>query len=93
MEITMSAYDELIDFIARGSTSREVAEFKPSPQAQARVSELLSREKLSELSPAEKAELDHYVSLEHILRMAKARAHLLLGQQFAVSSAGASDRD
>ena len=31
------------------------------------------------LPPEEKAELDHFVELEHILRMAKAKARLILG--------------
>jgi len=34
----------------------------------------LAREKEGELSPAEKSELDHYMQLEHLMRLAKARA-------------------
>jgi hypothetical protein len=35
----------------------------------------LAREKEGNLSPNEKSELDHYLQLEHLKRLAKARAH------------------
>jgi len=72
------SYIEMIDFIAAGSTSKDVAQFRPSPEAQKRVAELIYREKESCLATEEKSELDYYLQLEHILRMAKARARLIL---------------
>jgi hypothetical protein len=72
------AYIEIIDFIAAGSTPQEVARFRPSPDAQKRVAELVDREKQSGLLTEEKSELIYYIQLEHILRMAKARARLIL---------------
>jgi hypothetical protein len=71
-------YLELIDFIAAGSASEAVAAFHPSPEAHARVAELVEREKKSQLAPEEASELAHFLELEHILRMAKARARLIL---------------
>lgn len=73
-------YDEIIDFIAAGASPAEVVAFKPSEQMQARVSDLLDREKGEGLSPEEKAELDHYLILEHIMRLAKAKARKYLSQ-------------
>jgi hypothetical protein len=67
-------YEEIIDFIAGGSSPDEVAHFRPSPEARDRVTDLLLREKNSSLSTDESAELDHYLQLEHIMRLAKARA-------------------
>jgi hypothetical protein len=74
-------YLELVDFVAAGSTPEEVAEFHPSLKAQARVAELVEREKLSQLTPEEDAELGHFLELEHILRMAKSRARLILSDR------------
>ena len=71
-------YLELVDFVAAGSTPEQVANFRASPEAQARVAELVEREKESRLTPEEAAELAHFLELEHILRMAKARARLIL---------------
>jgi hypothetical protein len=78
MSLASPAYFEIIDFIAAGTTPEAVVRFRPSPEAQERVAELIEREKESGLSPEEKAELEHFVELEHILRMAKARAHQIL---------------
>jgi hypothetical protein len=74
------AYEEVIDFIAAGSSPDRVAAFRPSEASRRRVAELLEREKNSGLDPEERSELDHYVQLEHLMRLAKARArqHLLI---------------
>ena len=69
-------YEELVDFIAGGSTVREVARFTPSKKTRERVWELLTRAKGGVLSPAEQTDLDHYMHLEHIMRLAKAKARL-----------------
>lgn len=71
---TIKACEEVVDFIAAGTTPQNVIAFRPSEAAQERVEDLLAREKEGELSPAEKSELDHYLQLEHLVRMAKARA-------------------
>jgi hypothetical protein len=78
MSAASPVYLEIIDFIAAGTTPEAVTHFQPSAEAQRRVSELIEREKEQPLSPDEKAELDHFMELEHILRMAKARAHQIL---------------
>lgn len=70
----IKAYEEVIDFIAAGTTPQNVIAFRPSAAAQERVADLLSREKEGQLSAEEKSELDHYLQLEHLMRLAKARA-------------------
>jgi hypothetical protein len=80
MSVTSPAYLEIIDFIAAGTTPEAVAQFHPSPEAQRRVAELIEREKEASLSPEEKAELNHFIELEHILRMAKASARQILSR-------------
>jgi hypothetical protein len=77
MEIA-KAYEEIINFIAAGPSTESVAAFKASPEAKARVVELIDREKSVGLTPEEQAELDSYEELEHIMILAKARAHQLL---------------
>jgi hypothetical protein len=70
----MVAYDEIIDFIATGTSPEKVIAFRPSKKAQARVSLLLFKEKNATLTSDEKAELDNCIAIEHLMRMAKARA-------------------
>ena len=71
------AYEEVIDFIA-ASSPRAVADFRPSEEARARVAGLIGREKGDGLSAEETSELEHYLQLEHLMRLAKARARLHL---------------
>ena len=77
-EAAIPSYLEIIDFIASGTTPQAVADYRPSPEAQHRVAELIAREKESGLSAEEKSELDHFMDLEHIPRVAKARARQIL---------------
>ena len=72
------AYKETIDFSAGRNTPEAVVAFKPSETAQARVSDLLARERSEGLSVEEKSELDHCEQLEHSMRLAKARARQFL---------------
>ncbi len=72
----IKAFDEIIEFIAAGSTSAEVIEFRPSAEAKERVHSLIRKEKDTGLLPEEQSELDDYMKLEHLMRMAKARAKL-----------------
>ena len=81
MNATEPVYMELVDFVARGSTAEEVANFRPSPEAQKRVAELLERQRESELTAEETAELDGFVQFEHILGLAKAKAQLILASR------------
>jgi hypothetical protein len=72
------AHEEIIDFILAGKTPEQVAAFQASEAVKARVGDLIWREKNESLSPAETAELDSYMQLEHLMRLAKARARQLL---------------
>lgn len=76
----MRASDEIVDFIAAGSTSDAVARFEPSQQTKDYVSELIHKEKTGELNPEESSELDHFMKLEHLMRLGKARARSLCSQ-------------
>lgn len=78
---TVKAYQEVIDFIAAGTTPQNVIAFRPSHESQERVSDLLAREKNEGLTPEERSELDHYLQIEHLMRLAKARAHDFLGNE------------
>ncbi len=69
------AYEEIINFLAAGITSQSLVEFQVSETVKERVSDLIFREKTDGISSEEKSELDNYLILEHLLRLAKARAY------------------
>ncbi len=68
------AYEEVVDFIAAGTTPSSVIAFQPSEEVKERVALLIHKEKTIGLLGDEKAELEHYMQLEHLMRLAKARA-------------------
>lgn len=74
------AYDEIVDFIAAGATSDSVARFEPSQQTKDYVADLIHKEKTIGLTLDETSELDHFMKLEHLMRLAKARARTLCSQ-------------
>lgn len=75
------AYDEIVDFIAGGSTQAEVMSFQPSEETRAKVWDLLERAKTGSLLEEEREDLNHFLELEHIMRLAKARARVLSSSQ------------
>lgn len=78
----MRAYEEIIEFIASGTSPGKVIAFRPSEEAKSRVADLIHREKTVGLQPDEAAELGYYLQLEHLMRLAKARAvHHLANDQ------------
>ncbi|HBY81435.1 MAG TPA: hypothetical protein DEG47_31595, partial [Cyanobacteria bacterium UBA11148] len=63
------------NFLAAGITSQSLIEFQVSETVKEKVADLIFREKNEGISLDEKSELDHYLILEHLLRLAKARAY------------------
>jgi hypothetical protein len=72
------AYEEFVEFLARGTTPQGVIDFRPSDQTKARVADLIHRQKSTSLSAEETAELNQYLQIEHLMRLAKARARQFL---------------
>jgi hypothetical protein len=76
--VVTPAHEQIVDFILAGKTPQEVIAFTASERAMQRVTDLIRRETGEGLGPAEKSELDTYMQLEHLIRLAKARAHQML---------------
>ena len=64
------ASEEVANFIAATDPAK-VLTFRPSSETTERVSDLINREKTEGITPDEKYELDYYMQLEHLMRMAK----------------------
>jgi len=64
----------VIEVLARQPTPEEILALRPAPALQARAGDLLQRSKDHGLTVAERAELDRSLVLEHLVRIAKARA-------------------
>jgi hypothetical protein len=70
----------IIELIASGTTPESLIAFEPSAESQQRLEDLIRREKDSNLSDEERSELHHFMELEHILRMAKAKAREVIAR-------------
>ena len=70
----------IIEVLTSQPTPEQVLALRPSPELQARASELLARSKQGTLPTAEAAELERYLLLEHLVRLAKAQAYRRLAQ-------------
>jgi len=77
----IKAYNEFIDFIAAGTTPESVASFSPLEETKQHVANLIHREKTIGLNSQEASELDHYLKLEHLMRLAKAKARKLTAEK------------
>jgi hypothetical protein len=78
-----SAYDEMIEFLARGMTAEELVAFRPSAAASERFESLVQKEKTDGLLPEERQELDRIMEIERVLSLAKARARARLSRREA----------
>lgn len=66
---------ELIEFLAKGPTPKQVGGYKVSDRAQKRIQRLLALNESSLLSQDEQAELDESEKFNHLVTLLKARAH------------------
>lgn len=64
------ASEEVANFIALTDPAKVLA-FRPSEETTQRVLELVEREKSAGITSEERQELDYYMHLEHLMRMAK----------------------
>lgn len=64
-------YRYVLDFLASRPTLDQVAAFGPTSEMTDRLRTLLEREGKGEITPAEKAELDEYERLEHLMVIIK----------------------
>jgi hypothetical protein len=73
----ISVYDEVAAFMASMNPEKVVA-FKPSKLSQDRLDFLLDKQKEGGLTIEEKSEIEHYLIINRIIGLAKARALNLL---------------
>lgn len=70
--LPVHVYRYVLDFLASRPTLEQMVAFGPTPEITDRLRVLLERESEGEITLAEKAELDEYEKLEHLIVMIKA---------------------
>ena len=70
---------EVLELLAGLPSPEEILSLRPSERLQRRVQELLGKSRTGGLAAEEEEEWERYQYLEHLVRMAKAKACLKLG--------------
>lgn len=73
-------YEQVLDFLASGPSAQEIIAYRPSKAAQARFNRLLEAKRERQLSAQEEEELDHYITMDRMLSLLKAKASSRLEQ-------------
>ena len=74
-----SAFDQVATLLAKLG-AKEVMNLKATDEMQERMEQLLKKSRENNLTIEEKDELDHYIVLERLIRLSKARALFRLSQ-------------
>lgn len=69
---------DVLETLAALPTPEEILALRPSPALQSRISQLLEKNRSGGLSPEEQGEWERYQYVEHLVRLAKARAQVRL---------------
>ena len=82
MTAQFSIYDEIAAFVASLSAEKVLAYHVPD-QMKHRLTELLEKQQVEELSEIERREVEHHLFINNIISLAKARARRMLSSSHA----------
>ena len=74
-EFELPFYEDVLEFLATGPSTQQLIDFRPSAAAQNRFSTLLDAHRDRALSMAEEEELDHYIRMDRMLSLLKAKSY------------------
>ncbi|MPR34294.1 hypothetical protein [Salmonirosea aquatica] len=72
--VTYRVFDEVIDFITSIPRPEDILAYKPSLAGQQRLELLVEKKRSGLLSDDEMHELEQYLMVEHLMRVAKKKA-------------------
>ena len=78
--VALRVYDEMIDFITSVPRPEEIISFSPSEASQLRLEDLQFKRREEGLTEDELHELEQFVMVEHIMRIAKVKAKKRLAE-------------
>jgi hypothetical protein len=72
--VAYRAFDEIVDFITSAPRPEQILAFQPSEKSVKRLEKLVQKNQEGDLEEQEKHELQQFMLIEHLMRLAKARA-------------------
>jgi hypothetical protein len=76
----ISAYDELLDYLIRIASPKDILAFKATDEAQAHADYLTAQNKSDSLTPEERDELNQLLEFDSLVSALKAKALAALNQ-------------
>jgi hypothetical protein len=76
----LTGFTELLDFLADRPSPEEILELRPSVGMQEEIDRLSKKYQAQDLSAEEQHLWQQYEYLEHVVRIAKTKAYLKLGE-------------
>jgi len=73
-------FNEILDLLASTPTPEQIIAFQPSEALEQRLAYLLEQNQRDRLSAKERAELDEFLQLNHLMNMLKIRARQKLAK-------------
>jgi hypothetical protein len=70
--------DEITDFLNASPSSDEIIQYRLPERLERRALELLERNREAQLTPDERAEMNEFMHVDHLMTMLKAKARLKL---------------
>ena len=80
-EIALPYYEQVLEFLATGPSAEQIIAFQPRSEAQGRFSHLLDLNRQRMLTTQEEEELDHYIRIEQMMSLLKAKAYSRLDRR------------
>ncbi len=74
-------FDEITDFLLSQPTPEDILAFSPSDSLNARLHELLDKNRNETLAANERTELEQFLQIDHLFAMLKAKARLKLVEE------------
>jgi hypothetical protein len=71
---TDTMFDEILDFLASSPSPTQIIDYQPPESLQARLSELLAKNRTSQLSESEQVELDEFLRMNRFMSRLKIKA-------------------
>lgn len=68
-----TVFDDLLELLAEGADADRLMQFRLPDETQSRLDDLLDKNREGTLVESEKAELDAFSQLEHVVRLLKAK--------------------
>ncbi len=74
-EVSLPYYEHILEFLAAGPSAQDIIAFRPQPEVQERFCQLLDANRQDGLTAQEAEELEHYIQIERMLALLKAKAY------------------